>query len=327
MDRARRLRRQIRDLSGSRVIWRVLLGIALVLSALWILPFYMDPDHIFVDAHIYYRATAAWVAGGNPWVTTYSGIPFAGIPPTLLLNLPLLLIGEEAAVAVWAVANSLSVVFLVRRLRLPTWTILMLPVLEGWLGAGPDLTLAALAVAGGGWVAVLTKPYSAPAIIAAGRWRQVVLAGAIGVASLPFLPWLMFYESREIVMETFRRFAGHPVSASGNVALMLVVFAALVSVGWRKGLALLTPGVLAQQPHYLVFSLSTITRSKILTLAAASPFLHAAAIGVVIFAVHNLVSKSRRTSWRQTAPVRRSAAAGSMTKQDDAGTPAARRWD
>jgi hypothetical protein len=270
----------------ARILWRATFGTALTLSILWIADFYVwgGPGHLFVDAHVYFRATAAWVDGGNPWTTTFHGVPFAGIPPTLLLNLPFLPFGEDVAVASWVVANTAAVAYLIRRLGLPVWVLLLQPVIEGWFAASPDLTLAGVMLLGGGWLAALTKPYAAPALIADRRWRQLAIAMALLTVSLPFLPWMEFYDSRDIIALSFERFAGYPVSAAGSPVLIAVVAVSLVSLGWRRGWSLLTPGLLAQQPHYNVFFLDTIVRSRILALAMTLPLPHAAAIGVVAYA-------------------------------------------
>ena len=280
----------------SRVIWRVILGVAVVVSSYWIAGFYLWPDagNLFLDAHIYFQATAAWLDGGNPWTTTYRGIPFAGIPPTLLLNLPLVPFGEQIAVPVWVMANTLAVIFVVRRLRLPFWTVFLLPIVEGWLGASPDLALAAVLLAGGGWIAALTKPYSAPVLVADRVWRQLIVAVLVGVITIPLLPWAMFYESRDAIAQTFERFAGYPPSGSGNVVLLAVVALALISLGWRRGFILLTPGLVAQQPHYIVFSLEAVRWSRLLALAFTIPMPHAAAVGIVIYAaLDRLPSRDR----------------------------------
>jgi hypothetical protein len=91
-------------------------------------------DHLWIDAHIYFRATEAWLGGADPWRGTYLDIPFAAAPPSLLLNVPLLPFGEGFAVAFWPIANALAIVLLLRRLRLPLWWILFQPILEAWLG-------------------------------------------------------------------------------------------------------------------------------------------------------------------------------------------------
>jgi hypothetical protein len=270
-----------------RIIWGVAFGVAFLYSAVHIGGYYFVPDagNLFIDTHIYFRATEAWIAGGNPWTIDYRGVPFAGIPPTLLINVPLLPLGEGVAIGVWIVANTTSIVYLIRRLQLPLWILVMLPVFEGWLAGSPDLTLAALAVGGGAWIAALVKPYSIPAILADRRWRPLALAAVIGIATLPVLPWLDFWESRSAIAEAFAIHAGRPPSAAGSPPLLALVALGLLSLGWRRGWSLATPGLLAQQPHYLVFSLDTITRSRILTLAAMMPLTHAMAVGIFVYAV------------------------------------------
>ena len=277
-----------------RVAWRVVFGIALVLSAYWILGFYAQDGarYLFVDAHIYYRATQAWLEASNPWTTTYLGVPFAGIPPTLLLNLPFIPFGEGAAVGFWVIANTAAIALLIRRLHLPIWILALQPVLEGWLSGSPDLALAGAVVLSVGWIAALTKPYSAPSLIADRRWVQLAAAIAVGFITIPLLPWSVFYESRAIVAESFASFAGNPVSAAGSPVLIVIVVVALVSLGWRRGWSLFTPGLIAQQPHYIVFSLETVVTSRILALAMTIPVTHAAAIGVIAYA---LVDRWRRT--------------------------------
>jgi hypothetical protein len=289
----------------ARILWRATFGTALTLSILWIADFYVwgDSGHLFVDAHVYFRATAAWVDGSNPWTTTFHDVPFAGIPPTLLLNVPFLPFGEDAAVAMWVVANTAAVAYIIRRLGLPLWVLLLQPVIEGWFAASPDLTLAGLMLLGGGWLAALTKPYAAPALLAERRWRQLAIAMAVLIASLPFLPWIEFYGSRDIIAGSFERFAGYPVSAAGSSVLIALVAISLVSLGWRRGWSLLTPGLLAQQPHYNLFFLQTIVRSRILAFAITLPLPHAAAIGVVSYAVVERLRPMARAPEDQLAVV------------------------
>jgi hypothetical protein len=274
--------------------WLVIFGLALALSAFWIAGFYLwrDPGYLFVDAHVYFRATEAWLHGANPWTTTFRDVPFAGIPPTLLLNIPLLPFGETAAVVFWTLINTASIAFLVRRLRLPIWVVLLQPVLEGWLAGTPDLSLAALVVLGAGWLAALTKPYSAPVLIAERNVRQLAVAAVAAVLTIPILPWTQFIESRAIVADSFARFAGHPVSAVGEPVLMVATAIALISLGWRRGWTLSLPGLLAQQPHYNVFALDTVVRSRILSLAMTIPLSHAAAIGIVVYSAAEAIRRS-----------------------------------
>lgn len=95
-----------------------------------------------------------------------------------------------------------------------------------------------------------------------------------------------FYESRDLLLDAFARFAGNPVSASGNGLLMVGVAVALISLGWRRGWLLFAPGLLAQQPHYIVFSLEAAKWSRILALAMTIPIQHAMAAGILVYALH-----------------------------------------
>jgi hypothetical protein len=241
-------------------------------------------DALWGDAHVYFRATQAWLGGANPWTSTYAGIPFAAPPPALLLNLPLAPFGEQAAVAFWVVANSLAIGVLFTRLNIPIYWLLFQPIAEGWLAASPDLALAGLALLGGGWLAALVKPYSIPALLGERRRRAVVGGLALAAISLLFLPWAAFLASSDAIADSFKEW-GRPISAFGDPVLTALVVIALASLGMRRGLQLATPGLLAAQPHYMVFSLQTIVRSRILAVFMSFSLLHSAALGVIVYAI------------------------------------------
>jgi hypothetical protein len=267
------------------VVDRVLIPIWVAINALAIAIHYaVAPQRLWPDAHIYFRATETWLAGGNPWETAWDGIRFAAPPPALLLNLPLIPFGETAATMFWVVANTVAVVFLIRHFRLPWWWILFLPIFEGYTGGSPDLTLAALVLIGAGGIAGLTKPYSIPAQLGEDRWRSVAIAAVAVVVSFPFLPWSQFFAARPVIEETFRDW-GNPVSALGQPLLMAIVIVALVSLGRRRGLGLTTPALLAQQPHYAVFSLAYIPVSRILIVGLTTSVPSIYAVTVIVYAL------------------------------------------
>ena len=68
----------------------------LAIDALWI----VKPDTLGIDARHYQNAAAAWLAGGDPWAVTESGIPYASAPHTLLFYAPTNLL--PLTVATWA---------------------------------------------------------------------------------------------------------------------------------------------------------------------------------------------------------------------------------
>lgn len=260
------------------VLWFVLPSLQLAID------YSGHPHRLWPDAHIYFRATEAWLAGGSPWLASWEGIRYAAPPPALLLNLPLIPFGEGPAVAFWVAANSMALVLLLRRLRLGWWWIAFYPVFEGLAAATPDIALAMLVFAGWGAVAAIAKPYSIPALLSEGRWRALGVAAAVFILTVPVLPWGQFLESRAVIEGTFSEWA-RPTSAWGNPLMMAGTAVALVLLGLRRGLALLTPALLAQQPHYSLFSLGAISTSTILMIALARPNPHWAAAGVMLYAL------------------------------------------
>lgn len=279
------------------VIRMVGIGLTIVVFAFGthlILEYYSRDDwaRIFVDAHVYHRATELWLAGGDPWSARWAGVPFAAPPPALLLNLPLIPFGEDVAVATWVVGSVVAIWYLLRQLRLPAWWALFLPVSEGFLGASPDLVLAAATFAGAGALAALIKPYAIPAMIADRRWWSLVGASVLILASFLFLPWRTFLDAGDALTLAF---AEHTlvVSSLGSPILMLASVVALVSLGPRGGLLLATPALLAMQPHYMVFALAAFRESRVLSWTAALPVQHAAALGVIAHAAIRLVNAGR----------------------------------
>lgn len=256
-----------------------------------LVPFYLWPnqDRLWLDAHIYFRATESWVQGLDPWATSWQDVPFAAPPHALLLNLPFVPLGEDLAVGAWVALNAASVVYLLRRFRLPFWWAFFHPLTEGFLAASPDITLAAMALIGGSAIAAVAKPYSIPAILAARRWRSIIVAAVALIVTAPLLPWSYFLGATDRVANAFRDYTV-TVSAFGAPLLMATTAAALVSLGRSKGLMLTTPGLLAQQPHYVVFSLEAIARSPILAVSMALPMEHLAAVGVIAYAISTKAS-------------------------------------
>jgi hypothetical protein len=248
------------------------------------LHFVNHPETLFADSRIYFQATAVWAAGGNPWGPTLGGSGFAAPPPALLLNVPLLPLGESWAVLLWVIADALAVIWLLRRFRLPLYWILFYPISEAFMAASPDLVLAALALAGGGAIAALIKPYSIPTLVSEHRWPAIALAAAMALFTVPLLPWRAFLDMTGSVASTFDVWAV-PNSAWGNPLLMVAGAIALILLGRDRGLALLVPCLIGQQPHYAVFSLWAVSRSRLATAGTAMPLRGAAAYGVILYAL------------------------------------------
>jgi hypothetical protein len=281
---------------GRRVVLLFYLGLA-VSFTIWSLNVFITPDttNLFLDSHIYYRATDAWVNGANPWQSNFSGVYFAAPPPALLLNLPFLWMGEGNAVAAWALLNAASIGFIFWRLHLPLWLLLINPIVEGFVGGSPDLALAGLVFIGAGGFSALVKPYSAPAILGYRRWRAIAAAVVMFVLTALVLPWQMFFETQGFLTSNLADKATL-VSALGSPLLMIVTAVALVSLGPASGLQLFTPGLIAGQPHYLVFSLEVISKSMILWIFMTIPLEHYAAYGIILYAAVEFARRRRAGS-------------------------------
>jgi hypothetical protein len=276
---------------GAAMDWRFLVTQGPVLAVFvllfaWKVSFFIDsPDLLFVDGRLYFQATEAWLNGGNPWAVQARGVPFAGPPTTLLLNLPLVPFGEDVAWAFWPIAGVVGIWSVLRRLNLPAWWLLFPPVIEGWVPGSPDMALAGLAVGGGAWIAALTKPYAMPAVLAERGWKPILIAAGIVVLTLPLLPWGTFLESVPMVQDTLTRSTLH-LSAWGNPLGMVAVSVALLMLGRRMGLGLVVPALWPNaQSHYSVFSMYAASRSPVLAIGLSLPVQGLAPLSVIAYAL------------------------------------------
>src|SRR3954466_13002740 len=94
-------------------VWFAVLGIGHL--------FLLGTDAIGVDTRIYYRGSAAWLAGGDPWQATASYTVsygtnyyhFAGFPPTVIAFAPITLLPEGVAAAIWEVLTVAAAMYVV----------------------------------------------------------------------------------------------------------------------------------------------------------------------------------------------------------------------
>jgi hypothetical protein len=155
---------------------------------------------IGVDAQIYYRGSAAWLAGGNPWeaVGSYDGGPlhYSALPTTVVVLAPFALLPEQVFVAGFIAASALAAVYLVRKLELPWYFLVFPPLFQGVQSGNPNVIVLALLLSGRPVleaVAPLLKAYAGITLVLLGRRRSVVLAIAFGAMTLLALPlWALY---------------------------------------------------------------------------------------------------------------------------------------
>ena len=156
------------------------------IDLLWI----AKPDVLGIDARHYQRAAEAWLAGGDPWSVTESGIPYAAGPHTLLFYAPTSALPLDGSVAAWMILGVLASVWLVRRLGLPIWWLAFPPLAHAMWNGNPQTIALALLVFGGpvaSALAVGLKLYAAVPLLT--RPRLLVIGGLALLVVLPFLPW------------------------------------------------------------------------------------------------------------------------------------------
>jgi len=191
------------------------------------------------DAHLYYQASAAWLAGGNPWDVSvqHSGLVFHyyALPTAVLALAPFTAAPEAVFVPFWVGVQAASAVFVVRRLRLTWWWLAFPPLVKGVLVGNPSLVVLALALAAHpvlNAVAPVLKVYMGIALFGERRWRGIALALGLGVATLVLTPglWGDFFagaaaRNDRLLIEANGGYSGfrHPVLFAGAALALLAI--------------------------------------------------------------------------------------------------------
>jgi len=241
----------------------------------------MTDAAVGLDARIYYRSAAAWVHGADPWAAVVpmgaGRYHFGGTPPTVQVFSLFTVIPESAFVVLWLGVTLISASFILRRLRLPGSWLLFPPMAEALISGNPQIAILALLLAGGALlpsVAPLLKVYALVPLIGEGRWKIVLVAGALLVvsAALGFGLWRDYVVRFPAITERLNFEAAGGYSAWGlPLSSFLVVVASLVVlvlVDRRTAAWLAVPALWpASQIHYSTFALPVITPAIAFALA------------------------------------------------------------
>lgn len=224
------------------------------------------------DAYLYYRASAAWLAGGSPWnvfVTNQESVyHYQALPTATVVLAPFTVIPENAFVAGWIVIQFLAAVYTVRRLGLPWWWVAFPPLISGVLAGNPSPLLIALLVAAhpiAKSLAVLLKVYAVVPLLGERRWRAIMMAVGLALVTVLLAPglWVEFLAGSGARTELVLRESKGGFSAFGNPILLLGAGAALVVIarrdlrvaGWLAPIAL-WPG---SQFHWSTLAMPVMT--------------------------------------------------------------------
>ena len=262
----------------------------LVIDLLWI----ARPDLIGIDARHYQRATAAWLAGGDPWSVTESGIKYAAGPHTLLFYVPTNFLPLAVAVVFWTVLGLGASIWLVRRLHVPWWWLAFPPLAHAIWNGNPQTIALALLVLGGplaASLAVMLKLYAAVPLVF--RPRLLVIAGIVLIMTLPILPWQLYLQDGLGVSD-------HLGSAWNGSAWRLPILIPPTLIGlWvlrRQGAEWLAVPALwpATQFYYVAMALPVAVKKPLFAAALALPMPVMTPIVVMVMAIQSLRSPGGR---------------------------------
>ena len=229
-----------------------------------------DTTYWFFDARLYLDATRAWLAGGNPWDVQLAGNYFAAPPPTLLAFAPLALLPPDVGVALVALAVIGGAIATVRLLHLPWWWLLFPPLVQCVLSANVQSLIVPLILLPGGALAVVLKIYAGLPLAILGRWRSLVVAAGIMVATLPVLPWATYISEFGLISQRLADQSKLTLPMGLLLLLSPLVVLGLVVVGRERAAWLVVPAIWPSQQFYYG-TIAMPTRSKTATALIALP--------------------------------------------------------
>jgi hypothetical protein len=178
------------------------------------------------DTRIYYRATVAWLQGGDPWSAAVGPFHFAGLPPTVQVFVPFTWLPEEPAVWLGFAIGVVSAIAIIRALRLPWWWLLFPPLTHGVIVANPHIWLLALLLAGrpaADVLASLLKIYAIVPVFGRFQWRSVLLTVLFLGVSVVLAPALWSTYLGEFSMTQARLSAEAAGGFSAAIVPILIV--------------------------------------------------------------------------------------------------------
>jgi hypothetical protein len=242
------------------------------------------------DGMLYRDATLRWLAGGDPWVLRSGDAVFGAPPPTLIAMLPFAALPDSVARAALVGLGFAASVWVIRRLRLPLWWLLYPPLVEGMFIANPHVFVVPLLVAGGGPLAVFVKVYAGPVLGLLFRWRSLALTLALGLATLPLLPWALFLERWPQVNAVLASQSRGGLSVLATPWLLPVAIAAAILIG-RERLAWWVVPVFWPYTQWYYASMILPAATPLAAMAIAAPVSGASTLAIVLAVVELAVAR------------------------------------
>ncbi len=230
-----------------------------------------------LDIRIYYRGVQQWLHGGDPWsahvvVRAHSAFYYAGSPATTVLLAPSALLSEDQFTILWFGLTVLSLIAIVRWLRLPIWWLLFPPAVEALYSGNPQLVVLMLLLAGAGRaglladsVSVALKVYAIVPLLGERRPRRIALALVLTLASVAVAPalWIEYVGQFGAISARLAQESRNGFSAF-YYPLMAIPTAIAIVLLWRidpRAAAWLAVPALwpSTEFHYATFALPVMT--------------------------------------------------------------------
>lgn len=236
---------------------------------------------IGLDARVYLAAAKAWLAGGDPWATGSDGVLFAAPPPSLLPVAPFAWLSPDAFTALVIAASIVAAAFVLRRLGLPLWWLLFPPIVEALSVASLNILVLAALLTRAAWIGAVAKSYAAVPLLVLVRFRQLAIAVAVGVVTLPVLPWTTFF-GHDLGYVLSVQAGGGRSAWIYPILLVPLALVALAAVGRHRAAWWAVPALWpATQFHYSVFALpARISTPAVAVLALPVPGAAVAAVAL-----------------------------------------------
>jgi hypothetical protein len=261
---------------------------------------------IAIDAHIYYRGAAAWIAGTSPWEAFNTSVNgdiahFAGLPTTVVLLGPFTFLPEQAFVVLTLAVGAVAAVYTVRKLELPWWYLLFPPLLSSVMSGNPSTVIIALLVSSRPALqalGALVKVYAIVPPMLQLRWRTLAWAAGFTALTLLAVPLWVEYITRfpEITARLAAESHGGLSPLRTGPWAEVVTLVALAILWFRNREAASWMAVPAAWPssehHYATFAMPILkTRTWLAVFLAVAPgFVW---VGVLLLLVEDVV-RSRR---------------------------------
>jgi hypothetical protein len=258
--------------AADRVVRAVLIAVFVVVTLRLAIPPLVVGLPFGWDAVVYTQAAREWLQGGNPWMLRGYANGFAAPPPSFLPFVPFTLLPDQVVSVLWVGIALLSAVYCLRRIGLPAWWLLFPPVSLGIMTGSSALLVTALLLRGSvltDGFGVITRIYAALPLVVLGRWRSLVVAGVLLLASAP-MPWGLYWEERARVGQLLEGTAD--LSAASAPWLVPLAVVGLVLLGRWRAAWLIVPTLWPNtQLYYSVIALPVLGSMPLLALTMAVP--------------------------------------------------------